>query len=102
MTKDLQYVIGKAQRLAEDFSTTAAHHDATGAFPFENFDRLFQAGLLGLVSAREYGGLGEGLTAAQAVISEIARGEPSTALVLAMHYNSHFTIRRFEIGRAHV
>jgi len=54
------------------------------------------------VSAREYGGLGEGLTAAQAVISEIARGEPSTALVLAMHYNSHFTIRRFGEWPAHL
>jgi len=95
MTEDLQHVIGKARRLAEDFSTTAAHHDATGAFPFENFDKLFEAGLLGLVSGRDHGGLGGGLTAAQAVISEIARGEPSTALVLAMHYNSHFTIRRF-------
>lgn len=95
MTEDFQHAIGKAQCLAEDFSATAAHHDATGAFPFENFDRLFEAGLLGLVSAHEHGGLGGGLTAAQAVISEIARGEPSTALVLAMHYNSHFTIRRF-------
>ena len=102
MTKDLQYVIGKAQRLAEDFSTTAAHHDATGAFPFENFDKLFQAGLLGLVSGRDHGGLGEGLTAAQAIISEIARGEPSTALVLAMHYNSHFAIRRFGEWPAHL
>ena len=102
MTEDLQYVVGKAQRLAEDFSTTAAHHDATGAFPFENFDKLFQAGLLGLVSGRDHGGLGEGLTAAQAVISEIARGEPSTALVLAMHYNSHFTIRRFGEWPAHL
>ena len=95
-------MIGKAQRLAEDFSTTAAHHDATGAFPFENFDKLFQAGLLGLVSGRDHGGLGEGLTAAQAIISEIARGEPSTALVLAMHYNSHFTIRRFGEWPAHL
>ena len=102
MTADLQYVVGKAQRLAEDFSTTAAHHDATGAFPFENFDKLFQAGLLGLVSGRDHGGLGEGLTAAQAVISEIACGEPSTALVLAMHYNSHFTIRRFGEWPAHL
>ncbi|MFT4000406.1 MAG: acyl-CoA dehydrogenase family protein [Rhizobium sp.] len=95
MTETLTDPIGKAKSLADDFSGTAAHHDATGAFPFENFDRLFDAGLLGLVTARDHGGLGEGLTLAQAVISEIARGEPSTALVLAMHYNLHFTIRRF-------
>jgi len=55
MTEDLQHVIGKARRLAEDFSTTAAHHDATGAFPFENFDKLFEAGLLGLVGGTTVG-----------------------------------------------
>jgi len=94
MTETTDDLIGKAKNLAEDFSRRAAHHDATGAFPFENFDRLFDAGLLGLVSDRDHGGHGEGLTSAQAIISEIARGEPSTALVLAMHYTSHFTIRR--------
>ncbi|MDL2406883.1 acyl-CoA dehydrogenase family protein [Rhizobium calliandrae] len=88
-------IIGKAHRLADDFSATAAHHDATGEFPFANFDRLFETGLLGLVTAREHGGYGGGLVDAQAVISEIARGEPSTALVLAMHYNTHYSLRRF-------
>jgi hypothetical protein len=61
MTETLTDPIGKVKSLADDFSGTAAHHDATGAFPFENFDRLFDAGLLGLVTARDHGGLGEGL-----------------------------------------
>ncbi|MGR9396374.1 acyl-CoA dehydrogenase family protein (plasmid) [Rhizobium leguminosarum] len=87
--------IGKARRLAIDFTERAAHFDATGEFPFENFTRLYEAGLLGLVTASEHGGYGSGLVEAQAVISEIARGEPSTALVLAMHYNSHYSLRRF-------
>ncbi|MGR9228299.1 acyl-CoA dehydrogenase family protein [Rhizobium leguminosarum] len=87
--------IGKARRLAIDFSERAAHFDATGEFPFENFTHLYEAGLLGLVTASEHGGYGGGLVEAQAVISEIARGEPSTALVLAMHYNSHYSLRRF-------
>ncbi|TBC60706.1 acyl-CoA dehydrogenase (plasmid) [Rhizobium leguminosarum] len=87
--------VGKARRLAIDFAERAAHFDATGEFPFENFTHLYEAGLLGLVTAREHGGHGGGLVEAQAVISEIARGEPSTALVLAMHYNSHYSLRRF-------
>ncbi|WP_018326388.1 acyl-CoA dehydrogenase family protein, partial [Rhizobium giardinii] len=94
LTQDLNDPIGKAQSLADEFSARAAHHDATGDFPFANFERLFEAGLLGLVTAREHGGLGGGLSEAQAIISEIARGEPSTALVLAMHYNTHYSIRR--------
>jgi alkylation response protein AidB-like acyl-CoA dehydrogenase len=95
MTQEFNDLIGKAKGLADEFSTNAAHHDATGDFPFANFETLFGAGLLGLVTAREHGGLGGGLKEAQAIISEIARGEPSTALVLAMHYNTHYSIRRF-------
>ncbi|MDO1583817.1 acyl-CoA dehydrogenase family protein [Rhizobium oryzicola] len=87
-------VIASAQELASSFAQTAAHHDRTGEFPAANFQALFEAGLLGLVTAREQGGLGEGLETAQAVISAIAVGEPSTALVLAMHYNNHAAIRR--------
>lgn len=95
MTQDFNDLIGKAQSLANDFSAHAAHHDATGDFPFANFEKLFEAGLLGVVTAREHGGFGGGLKEAQPIISEIARGEPSTALVLAMHYNVHYSIRRF-------
>jgi len=95
MLQEMIDPVGKARRLAVDFAERAAHHDATGEFPFENFKRLFEAGLLGLVTAREHGGQGGGLTEAQAVVSEIARGEPSTALVLAMHYNNHYSLRRY-------
>ena len=99
MLQEMIDPVGKARRLAVDFDERAAHHDATGEFPFENFKRLFEAGLLGLVTAREHGGQGGGLTEAQAVVSEIARGEPSTALVLAMHYNNHYSLRRYGTPR---
>lgn len=95
MTHDFDSLIGRAQRLADDFSLHAAHHDAMGDFPFANFEKLFEAGLLGLVTSREHGGFGGGLSEAQPIVSEIARGEPSTALILAMHYNTHYAIRRF-------
>ncbi|RWD91855.1 acyl-CoA dehydrogenase family protein [Mesorhizobium sp.] len=87
-------LLAEAARLADDFALTAAHHDATGEFPFGNFDKLHEAGLLGLVTQREHGGFGGGLLEAQAVVAEIGRGEPSTALVLAMHYNGHYTISK--------
>jgi len=87
-------VIATAQELAVRFAQTAGHHDRTGEFPLPNFQVLFETGLPGLVTAREQGGLGEGLETAQAVISAIDAGEPSTALILAMHYNNHAAIRR--------
>lgn len=83
-----------AQALARDFAKTAAHHDRTGEFAAGHFSALHAAGLLGLVTAREAGGLGGSLDQAQAVIAAIAAGDPSTALILAMHYSIHGTIRR--------
>jgi alkylation response protein AidB-like acyl-CoA dehydrogenase len=82
-------LLAKAKTLADQFALSASHYDETGNFPFVNFDALFDAGLLRLTASLDNGGFGGGLTEAQAVIAEIARGEPSTALVLAMHYNHH-------------
>ncbi|MGL4964331.1 MAG: acyl-CoA dehydrogenase family protein [Inquilinus sp.] len=75
--------------LAAEFSRTAAEHDRSGIFPFANFDRLAEDGLLALVTPRRFGGLGGGLQDAATVIGGIARGEPSTALVLSMQYLQH-------------
>lgn len=75
--------------LAAAFAGTAAEHDRSGAFPFANFDRLAEAGLLALVTPRRFGGVGGGLQDAATVIGGIARGEPSTALVLSMQYLQH-------------
>ncbi|SIQ96281.1 Acyl-CoA dehydrogenase [Rhizobium sp. RU35A] len=86
--------VAVAQRLALRFAENAANCDRTGTFPADHFHALFEAGLLGLVTARDHGGAGAGLETAQAVISAIAAGEPSTALVLAMHYSVHATISR--------
>ena len=69
-------VIAKAEELGKRFALTARHYDETGEFPFANFDALHEAGLLGLVTALEHGGLGGGLTEALAAVSAIARGEP--------------------------
>jgi len=67
-------------------AATAAEHDARAEFPAENFRILKDAGLLGLTVAREYGGRGAGLGEAIRVLRAVARGEPSTALILFMKY----------------
>jgi alkylation response protein AidB-like acyl-CoA dehydrogenase len=87
-------LLDQARSLADKFALSANHYDETGNFPFANFDQLFEAGLLKLTASGENGGLGGGLTEAQAIVAEIARGEPSTALVLAMHYSHHNAISR--------
>ena len=82
-------LLEQAQTLSRTFALTAAEHDRSGAFPFDNFEVLRRAGLLNLTVPTAYGGLGEGLTSACRIVGEIAQGEPSTALVLAMHYIYH-------------
>jgi alkylation response protein AidB-like acyl-CoA dehydrogenase len=45
-----------------------------------------EAGLLGLVSAKDVGGQGFGLAEAAQVVECIAKACPSTAMVVTMHY----------------
>jgi alkylation response protein AidB-like acyl-CoA dehydrogenase len=78
-----------AEALAREFARHAADHDASASFPFENFDRITAAGLGILTVPREYGGRGAGLFETCGVVGAIARGDASTALVLAMQYVAH-------------
>lgn len=66
----------------------AAEIDRTGAFPREALQALSDAGLLGLISAKEVGGWGEGHRAATLVMERVARECASTSMVLCMHYAS--------------
>ena len=75
--------------LSAEFAQRAGEHDAAASFPFENFDRLADEGMLALVTPEAAGGKGGGLGDALAVVNGIARGEPSTALVLVLQYVIH-------------
>ncbi|MCC6202755.1 MAG: acyl-CoA/acyl-ACP dehydrogenase [Gammaproteobacteria bacterium] len=71
---------------ADTIQKHARDNDVEARFPRENIEALRAAGLLGLISAREVGGHGQGLRAAAAVCERIARECPSTAMVMKMHY----------------
>lgn len=64
----------------------AAEIDREARFPREAITALGQAGLLGLISAKEVGGMGLGLAEATQVVERIARDCPATAMVVTMHY----------------
>lgn len=66
----------------------AADVDRSGAFPRAALDAFGRAGLLGLVSAREVGGLGEAHRAAAQTVERVASACASTAMVLCMHYSA--------------
>jgi alkylation response protein AidB-like acyl-CoA dehydrogenase len=68
------------RRLAEG----AARHDLAATFPHDHFALLRDRGLLALTVGLDAGGSGAGLVRAREVIAAVARGDPSTALVLTM------------------
>ena len=87
-------LVDRAAALSEDFARRAAEHDRSASFPFENFEALQAAGLLNLTIPTEFGGLSAGLSTVCRVIEAIGRGDPSTALVLSMHFLGHATLAR--------
>ena len=73
----------------------AAETDRAARYPRQALDALGQAGLLGLLSSTDVGGLGQGLPEAVQVIERIARDCPSTAMVLTMHYAGTVLIEKY-------
>ena len=87
-------VFARANALASEFAGRAAQHDRDASFPFENFDALAEAGLLALTVPTALGGGGAGALDAARIIGIFAKADPSTALVLSMHYIQHLLMAR--------
>src|SRR5262245_3870123 len=73
----------------------AAEIDSTALFPRNALTAMGKTGLLGLISSKEVGGLGEGHRAAAQVVERIARECASTAMVVCMHYCGAAVIEAF-------
>jgi alkylation response protein AidB-like acyl-CoA dehydrogenase len=86
--------IARASRLAAVFAKRAATHDRDASFPFRNFEELSEAGLLALTVPAALGGDGAGAREATRVLGIIGKADPSTALVLSMHYIQHLVMAR--------
>jgi alkylation response protein AidB-like acyl-CoA dehydrogenase len=87
-------VFERANTLASEFAARAAQHDRDASFPFENFDALAEAKLLALTVPTALGGSGAGALDAARIINIFAKVDPSTALVLSMHYIQHLLMAR--------
>jgi alkylation response protein AidB-like acyl-CoA dehydrogenase len=85
-TQTVSYMDSLEKVVVEIIRPAAAEIDQSGEFPRAAMDALSKRGLLGLLSAKEVGGMGEGLRAAAMVIERVAQECGSTAMVLAMHY----------------
>ncbi len=73
----------------------AVEIDTSASFPRAALDALGQAGLLGLISSPEVGGLGQAHRAAAQVVERLATECASTAMVVCMHYCATAAIEAF-------
>jgi len=87
-------IFDRATLLASEFAARASQHDRDASFPFENFDELSEAGLLALTVPAALGGSGAGALDAARIINILGKADPSTALVLSMHYIQHLVMAR--------
>jgi hypothetical protein len=87
-------IFDRANALALEFAARAALHDRDASFPFENFDQLSEAGLLAVTVPTALGGSGAGALDAARIIGIFGKADPSTALVLSMHYIQHLVMAR--------
>ncbi|VEA70024.1 Acyl-CoA dehydrogenase, short-chain specific [Serratia rubidaea] len=87
-----QHIHPPLEQIRAQLAQQAAELDRSGAFPHANLAWLHQHGLLGLACAPDYGGAGAGLAVLQQVVSAIAQGEPSTALIVCMQYLHHLRL----------
>lgn len=84
---DEQDILATLERIATDvIAEHALGVDGRAEFPSAALAALGRAGLMGLVSAPEVGGLGGGPRLAGLVIRRVAQACGSTAMVLCMHY----------------
>src|SRR5689334_6904780 len=80
-------VLGRAREIAD--GVIAAHAgdvDQKSRFPKEAMQALGEGGLLGLTVPAEFGGLGQGLRQAVAVLDEIAQRDASVGMITLMHF----------------
>ncbi|WP_065751196.1 acyl-CoA dehydrogenase family protein [Bradyrhizobium paxllaeri] len=86
--------VARAVVLAKVFAERAPVHDRDGSFPFRNFEDLSEAGLLALTVPSVLGGGGAGAAEAARILGIVGKADPSTALVLSMHYIQHLVMSR--------
>lgn len=102
MTDSIAPILARIADLAPAFAERAAADDANGTFPRRNFEDLHAAGALSLTIPAARGGPGGGLAAALSAVNAVARADPSTALVLAMHYANTYAATHRQDWPAHL
>ena len=78
-------LIARVTALGPRWAARAERYDREASFPFENYDDLREADLLGICVPAQYGGLGADFATYVMVAAEIGRWCGATALSFNMH-----------------
>ena len=78
-------IIDLCRELGQKFVSRASKYDVEGSFPVENFQEIKDAGLLGIMIPRRYGGMGADFLTYTRALEQLARGDASTGLTFNMH-----------------
>jgi alkylation response protein AidB-like acyl-CoA dehydrogenase len=89
------YLERVGQIIDQVIAPAARETDEQAIYPRAAFTALGQAGLLGLISSRDVGGLGLGHRAAALTVEKVGQHCASTAMILCMHYCGAAVIEAF-------
>ena len=86
LSKQQEEIVEKAAWVARDFLTPrAATYDEAGTHPVENWNDLWEQGLLAAAVPEEYGGRGLDMQTYVMVVEQLAQGCTNTAMTMHMH-----------------
>lgn len=80
--------------ISELVAPAAEMTDSHSSFPRATIEALGKSGILGMISSKEVGGMGLGLSDAAKVIEALAQACSSTAMIVTMHYCATATIEK--------
>ena len=80
------------RELACTFAETSDRHDREASAPEENYRALREAGLFGMITPKNLGGMGAGLLGHTIAMEELAQGCAATAMSFNMHNVAAYTL----------
>ena len=86
LSKEQREIKDRAAEFADrEIAPRAAEWDREARFPAEVFERLAEAGFMGLCVPEEYGGAGTGFLSYALLLEEISRADAGVGVTLAVH-----------------
>ncbi|MCG8336199.1 MAG: acyl-CoA dehydrogenase [Proteobacteria bacterium] len=86
LTNEQQMIRSMVREFArKEVASTAAERDKTKEFPMENFKKMGELGLMGMLIPPEYNGEGADTISYVLALSEVAYACASTAVVMSVH-----------------